>query len=737
MRGLLAPQAIGPQDRPRVGGKALRLAGLRRAGFRVPDFLCLPAEAYRRFCAFRGLSERIGLELARKDFAEMRWEELWDCATRIRSLFLRHPFPPELEAGLREGLARRFGDGPVAVRSSALEEDTAGASFAGLHASFVQVSGVDATLERIRLVWASLWSDAALLYRRELGLDPERSAMAVIVQEMAVGEVSGVCFSRNPAAPGQAVVEAAWGLNEAVVDGSVAPDRWLVDRTPPRILEHQPPPQRRRRLVAAPEGARFEDLPAALAGTPPLSPTEVLAVVELARRAEEHFGEPQDIEWTRRGRELLLLQSRPTTARRGGEGEDARSWYLGLRRSFENLKRLRAEIEGRRIPEAERTAAELAAVDLARLSDAELVAEIERRRAIRRRWQEIYDAEFIPFAHGMRLFGEVYNERLKPGDPYEFTSLLRKGGLLSLERNRALARLAAAVRERPELACCLDAGDCAEAAADFQRELEAFLRRFGDFTCELGGRALCAGALQPLARLLREMARRPAAAPRPEAADASRLEEAFLASFPPERRGEAAELLDLARASWRLRDDDNLHVGRIEARLREAEAEGRRRLAAGAGEAAALERVLAAAAAPAPPAEAGEEEGDPSIRPRQLRGQPAGPGFARGPARVIRSPDDLERFTAGEVLVCDAVDPRMTHVVPLAAAIVERRGGMLIHGAIIAREYGIPCVTGVPEAVRRIRTGDALAVDGYLGIVTVGGGELCGGDPPGGGCSSA
>jgi len=76
-------------------------------------------------------------------------------------------------------------------------------------------------------------------------------------------------------------------------------------------------------------------------------------------------------------------------------------------------------------------------------------------------------------------------------------------------------------------------------------------------------------------------------------------------------------------------------------------------------------------------------------------------------------------FKAGEILVCDAIDPNMTFVVPLSAGIVERRGGMLIHGAIIAREYGLPCVTGVPDAVEFIRTGDIVTVDGYLGIVII------------------
>ena len=84
---------------------------------------------------------------------------------------------------------------------------------------------------------------------------------------------------------------------------------------------------------------------------------------------------------------------------------------------------------------------------------------------------------------------------------------------------------------------------------------------------------------------------------------------------------------------------------------------------------------------------------------------------------MIRENGELADFQRGEILVCDAVDPVMTVVAPLAAAIVERRGGMLIHGAIIAREYGLACVTGVPDATEVIHSGDRLTVDGYLGIV--------------------
>jgi pyruvate,water dikinase len=91
---------------------------------------------------------------------------------------------------------------------------------------------------------------------------------------------------------------------------------------------------------------------------------------------------------------------------------------------------------------------------------------------------------------------------------------------------------------------------------------------------------------------------------------------------------------------------------------------------------------------------------------------------------VIRGPQDLGNFHAGEVLVCDAIQPMMTHLVPLAAAVVERRGGMLIHGAIIARELGIPCVNGVANVVDLLQDGEGVTVDGYLGIVTVGPAEF-------------
>jgi pyruvate,water dikinase len=101
-------------------------------------------------------------------------------------------------------------------------------------------------------------------------------------------------------------------------------------------------------------------------------------------------------------------------------------------------------------------------------------------------------------------------------------------------------------------------------------------------------------------------------------------------------------------------------------------------------------------------------------------GQPAAPGIVSGTVRIVSKPEDIGSFQKSEILVCDAIQPNMTHLVLLAGGIIERRGGMLIHGAIIAREMGIPCVNGIPAAATLLSNQDWVTIDGFLGIVTVG-----------------
>ncbi|MGV8078428.1 MAG: PEP/pyruvate-binding domain-containing protein [Methanosarcina sp.] len=725
------------------GGKASVLGTLHGKGLAVPFGVCICTAAYDMYLDRTGLRGRILLEFSRKPFEEMRWEELWDLSEKIKHMFSLTPLPPTIENELEEELSSYFGEKAVAVRSSAPGEDTAKTSFAGVHASYINIRGAQDILRHLRLVWASLWSDKALLYRKEMGLDVFSSAMAVLVQEIIEGRTSGVAFGKNPDNESESVIEAVYGLNEGLVDGTVEPDRWLLSRQTGNIKTHISA-ERTKAVFASKEGTELKSIPEALRKKPPLTPEEVLEVFELARKTESLLGTPQDIEWTFRETTLYLLQARPITTLVKEDRDEKRLWYLSLRRSFENLKELWKTIEEKYIPAMQAESRALEIEPLTDLSNAGLAEELEKRAEIYQKWYSVYWDEFIPFAHGARLFGKVYNETVNPKDPYEFADLLSGTEMLSLERNRKLEEIADKLRKDPSLLKALkeldkasgtipekeSAGSWSETENELNKELDVLVSMYG------GSHSGSLEAKRGLYRLLLEMASRPRPAVKKDINRIEHLKEKFLAQFNEKNKQCAAELLDLGRASYRLRDDDNIHLGKLEAELKRAVLEGRRRLTEREGEKAGIVEIEAFYS-PESRAELVKTLRDPDyspkwktfpekpeifrekVKPRQLLGNPSGRGVSEGYARVILKEADLFNVKAGEVLVCDAVDPNMTFVVPLCSAIVERRGGMLIHGAIIAREYGIPCITGVPDATQLIKNGDYLTVDGFLGIVTV------------------
>ena len=551
--------------------------------------------------------------------------------------------------------------------------------------------------------------------------------MAVVLQETVTGKRSGVVFSQNPNDETQAIVESVYGLNQGLVDGMVEPDRWVLDRYKKTVLLHEPA-QRDRWMMPSENGAAAVDLPEDLSQRPPLNSEEACKIYELALQAEALFNAPQDVEWTIKDDTLYVLQSRPITTLSPSETDDKRAWYLSLHRSVENLKTLRTTIEETLIPEMVKTAGEMAEKDLTVLADGELANEVRRRWEVNQHWVNTYWEEFIPFAHGIRLFGQFYNDAVRPNDPYEFMNLLAQTKMASLERNQLMEDLAAMVRKDAQLLERLKAGETLGLDPEFEEKVAAFIERFGDLSCAVTGGTACATDTRPLFKLLLEMAANPSSLKsRKKPTDAQEMQQKFLQHLQGVKRREAEELLDLARSSYRLRDDDNIFLGRIEAQLLSAVKEAKFRIetyerrGTGSSELNDLKSVIQ-------DLDYGTEHGKMSlhkdknavrINARQLVGQPAGPGISRGKARVIRHHLDLQDFKNAEILVCDAVDPNMTFVIPLAAGVIERRGGMLIHGAIIAREYGLPCVTGVPDATSLIHSGDDITVDGFLGIVTI------------------
>ncbi|NVO67400.1 PEP/pyruvate-binding domain-containing protein [Methanofollis tationis] len=714
MNEYLAPLEDLPSDALSLcGGKALNLGRLMRSGIRVPPGICVTTDAYSSYIDETGIRGRIILELARKDFRDMRWEEVWDAALRIRTLFSRTPLPPGLHDHLAAAIGSRFGERPIVVRSSSVAEDSVAASFAGIHESFVNIGGVEVIIDHIRLVWTSLWSDAALLYRQEIGLEPASSAMAVVLQEIVVGESSGILFTVNPLDEDETIIEAVWGLNQGLVDGAVEPDRWVIDRRTGQAVSHQPPSERGEMVVPVLAGVAVRQTTPDRAGRPPLTDRDIRSLLEIGHTAEEIFGAPQDIEWTKTENGIVVLQARPVTAR---ERTDRRQYYLGLKRSRLRLRALQQEIEGRWLPGMIEEGQRLAETVLLAMDDQALAAAIQGRQERQREWEKIYLTYFIPFAHGVRLFGTFYNDTVHPADPYEFVDLLVGGRLISLERNRDLTEMAAEVRLNP----------AALNGIVLNTPEDPLNTRFSRFLTRYGG---ALGDDEEVRRGIIGVIREMASGHRSERHGDERsvdLRERFLSHVSVEGRADAEELLALARRSYELRDNDNHALDRIVGEVRRAVAEGRKRLHSRGIEtdddtpAEEVARALRERGyVPGRPAVRTADAAESGVQARQITGQPASRGAACGPACVIRASADLFRVKSGDVLVCDAIEPGMTFVIPLCAAVVERRGGMLIHGAIIAREYGIPCVTGIPRATGVIRDGEQVCVDGYQGIVTI------------------
>lgn len=710
-----------------IGGKGNNIQNLIDYGFTIPTTLFLTTQCYDEFVDHNNLREKIALELHRKNFNEMRWEEIWDIALKIQSLFLQGYFPDLLAKKIEKQVAKQFHDKSLVVRSSSPSEDDSSNSFAGLHDSSVNIRNGPELLKQIKKVWASLWSDRAILYRQELGLRVLSSSMAVVIQEFIDGECSGVVFSRNPLEHSQLVIEAVYGLNQGLVDGTIEPDRWILERKDLSLSEHQNPDRDYSISRSHRSGVKKEILSNNRKNIAPLDAIQVQNIARLSLQLEEKFCSPQDTEWTIVNNKVVVLQSRPITATNQTSTSDKRSWYISLTRSYDNLLQLWKTIDEIHLPEMDKESESFSKVVFEKLSDVELVAELKNREAANIKWTQIYWDEFIPFAHGARLLGELYNELMQPEDPFEFVLLLSGQRMLSTERNKLLYKCAELIKKRPSLRLLVEKGKLAEVDdTDFKEKVDLLIHHFAMTdhrkNREKSEDKLISAIILKYAELVK--------IPRNQASEnIAELEAEFLNKAKNTLSCDPLALLKMARASYRIRDDDNIHIGRINQELERAVAEGMKRLSLrgiNLDHYLSVDEVIS-----------GLRDGEVSlftatkqvikkevpveskIQARQLQGQAASRGIAKGRARVIEDISDFKDFIEGEVLVIDSIDPTMTFFAPLASGIIERRGGMLIHGAIIAREYGIPCITGVRDATNYIKNGDHVTVDGFLGICTI------------------
>src|SRR5579871_4736914 len=306
---------VSDSDLPLVGGKAGKLGELVRQGLPVPPGFVVTTEAYQAFVDSTVLKEEIPGALATLDLD--RPESVDAVSRRIRDAFESTEFPPELREPILAAFGQYSREHDVhfsAVRSSATAEDLEGASFAGLQETYLNVGDADEVLAAIRKCWGSLFTARVLVYRAKKGYDTMTLRLAVLVQKMVEAEVSGILFTKDPnTGENHMIVEAGYGLGEAIVGGEVTPDHYVVDGASQRIVQKQLSEQRIR-VVRDPHGGnRREEVPEAERGRQKLSDERVQRLVSLARVIESHYRRPMDIEWCADARQLYIVQARPVT----------------------------------------------------------------------------------------------------------------------------------------------------------------------------------------------------------------------------------------------------------------------------------------------------------------------------------------------------------------------------------------------------------------------------------------
>lgn len=293
-----------------AGGKGASLASLTDADLPVPPGFIVPANALELGLVEAGHHEEVqkALEDIRSDDDAQRAAEM------LQSLVLDSPVTGTMAQEIRTAYAELDTGSGVAVRSSACAEDGESASYAGQQETFLNVKGDEEVLRSVGACWASFFGTRALFYRRLKGSLSDLG-MAVVVQRQLNADKAGVMFTIDPVRRrrDQMLIEAAYGLGEAVVSGAVIPDQYLVSRTggvKKVQVAHQ-----QMMVVRRPDGGTEEvELDEHKASRQVLDESELRALVELGVKTEEIFGGPQDVEWAFEDGKLYLLQSRPVTA---------------------------------------------------------------------------------------------------------------------------------------------------------------------------------------------------------------------------------------------------------------------------------------------------------------------------------------------------------------------------------------------------------------------------------------
>ncbi|PIQ74584.1 MAG: hypothetical protein COV85_01295 [Candidatus Portnoybacteria bacterium CG11_big_fil_rev_8_21_14_0_20_44_10] len=301
---------ISRRDIAMAGGKGASLGELTRVGMPVPSGFVILSTAFEKFLEETDLNVEINTALDSVNRKEIHTAE--DASEKIQALILNSEIPRDISGEIKKSF-KKLGAEYVAVRSSATAEDSSMAAWAGQLESYLNTTEKN-LLENVKKCWASLFTPMAIFYRFENNLRNMNISVAVVVQKMIQSEISGVCFTAHPVTKSRdrMVIEAGYGLGEAIVGGIITPDTYIIRKKDRAILDKNVSRQEKM-IIKGNNGSNEKQVLKSKQEKQKLPDTKILKLAEICKKIENYYKSPQDIEWAFKNDNFYIIQSRPIT----------------------------------------------------------------------------------------------------------------------------------------------------------------------------------------------------------------------------------------------------------------------------------------------------------------------------------------------------------------------------------------------------------------------------------------
>jgi len=761
-----------------AGGKGASLGEMTKTGIPVPPGFVILASAFEKFLEETDLNIEIDSILDSVNHKEMHTVE--GASEKIKALILQAEMPRDIAIEIQK-FFKNLNSKYVAVRSSATAEDSVSAAWAGQLESYLNTTEGE-LLENVKKCWTSLFTPRAIFYRFEKKLHKQKISVAVVVQKMIESEKSGIAFSVHPVTQdrNQLIIEAGFGLGEAIVSGQITPDSYVVEKQPQQIIDKNVQIQTKGLYRAENGGNEWCSIPKTKGGGQVLSDDEILELSELIQKIENHYNFPCDIEWAF-DKNFFIVQSRPiTTLKKRNQYSPSKEdknlfgyWdeynprvVLPLEYDLYMKDAWQASLDmfdfGNGVPHIQDVVVFDNHVPIqidpsryerkftAEKSDIDLQQEVEKWRKTTKNFREklgniskLSKEELLLYLQKIQdIYSKMVRTRMlnmnswidvegKTKDLFEKYNLPFNEEKLIAGIEHETARMNLALNNLAKL----------YGQPAFDNAFENFIEEFAHFEAE---GVSVEESRKTILRYVEELAKSANSSDKfgKRKQEFEKYKSNLLDKIQDSGvRKEIVEVVEKYRKAIKLREDSKTLQDLPRPLIKKIVDEIGERLISekvlsntpdvwlltldemkegnfNKGDVGVRKKIVEEKLEKSWLPDWFREKGSP-VKGNILEGVVGSSGVVSGTVKIISGPKEFDRVKKGDIIVAHSTNPLWTQLFGLIAGIIVEHGTILSHAAITAREYEIPCVVSVNNATKIIKEGQKVEVDGNDGVVRV------------------